>query len=221
MSDPRCSLLEHDIAPAFFWWAMSCSTATCSATWSGSAPKRPSPSCGSASRNTAWAGRAAWRRWRPPWAGKPRWRRSSATTSKAASCANCWRQSGVDTQCVLTVGRSLHDGQGTAARAGAAAISAPDDARGPGSRSADRSRPAPRRCWTASPGASTTSIWCLVSDYNKGVCKGEMIPRRGGDGPGGRRAGAGRSRQGRRLSPLRRLRLHHAEPGGSGRGRRQ
>ena len=56
----------------------------------------------------------------------------------------------------------------------------------------------------------------LVSDYDKGVCKGDMFPRlielaRAAGVPR-----AGRSGQGRRLPPLRRLHLHHAQ---SGRGR--
>ena len=60
----------------------------------------------------------------------------------------------------------------------------------------------------------------LISDYNKGVCKGEMIPRLVQLAQRHGRAGAGRPGQGRRLSPLCRLHVHHAEPcrGGPGRG---
>ena len=53
----------------------------------------------------------------------------------------------------------------------------------------------------------------LISDYNKGVCKGPMIPRLVETGPRGRRARAGRSGERRRLSPLRGLHVHHAQSG--------
>ena len=36
-TDSRC--WSRNCTPASFWWAMSCSIATCSATWSGSAPR--------------------------------------------------------------------------------------------------------------------------------------------------------------------------------------
>ena len=82
----------------------------------------------------------------------------------------------VNDRLVLTACRPPHHRQGAAAGPRATALSAPDDAGGSRDRPPDRRRR--RRRLLAGIARCIDDIdLVLVSDYNKGVCKGEMIPR--------------------------------------------